>query len=224
MTAFGTSRGTPSSCLTARAARSRPQIFPWAHQSPSMVSPIRSRKRRRSKMSRSTCNEGNQPMPRPLQLGNPDSGATFAVDDVRALAFGDPAERAAGRAINLHVLYSSHTSADLFTEDAFKDAFAKRRSLWDFRAFLPIADEEPVTLGEGNTPLLPIPTSQGTLYLKNESVNPTWSHKDRAMTVAVTVARSLGFHTVVGASTGNAGAALAAYAARAGMRCIMFTG
>jgi threonine synthase len=163
-------------------------------------------------------------MPRPPQLGNPDSGATFAVDDIRALAFGDPAERAAGRAINLQVVYSSHPSTELFTADAFKDAFAKRRSLWDFRALLPIADEEPVTLGEGNTPLLPIPTTQGALYLKNESVNPTWSHKDRAMTVAVTVARSLGFHTVVGASTGNAGAALAAYAARAGMRCIMFTG
>ena len=62
------------------------------------------------------------------------------------------------------------------------------------------------------------------LWLKDESRNPTWSHKDRAMTVAVTAAQAMGHRTVVGASTGNAGASLAAYAARAGMHCVMFTG
>jgi threonine synthase len=160
-------------------------------------------------------------MPVPLHLVSPESGESYPLADVRLLAFGDPSARAVGRAVNLEVAYGD----GVFTERAFADAFARRRGLWDFHALLPVAPEtEPVALGEGNTPLLPVPTPQGTLYLKNESVNPTWSHKDRAMTVAVTVARQLGFRTVVGASTGNAGAALAAYAARAGLRCVMFTG
>src|SRR5690349_2608454 len=116
-------------------------------------------------------------MPAPLHLISPESGTTYPLNDVRLLAFGDPAARAAGRAINLEVVYS----AGVFTERAFADAFAKRRGLWDFHALLPVGVETgPVALGEGNTPLLPIPTPQGTLYLKNESVNPTWSHKDRA--------------------------------------------
>lgn len=160
-------------------------------------------------------------MPVPLHLVSPESGTTYPLDNVRLLAFGDPAARAAGRAVNLEIAYGDGT----FTERAFTDAFAKRRGLWDFHALLPVsAEAEPVTLGEGCTPLLPIPTPLGTLYLKNESVNPTWSHKDRAITVAATVAKQMGFRTVVGASTGNAGAALAAYAARAGLRCVMFTG
>lgn len=160
-------------------------------------------------------------MPAPLHLVSPESGAAYPPDDARLLAFGDPAARAAGRAINLAVAYPD----GVFTRAAFADAFAMRRGLWDFRALLPVdAATEPVSLGEGNTPLLPVPARHAPLYLKNESVNPTWSHKDRAMTVAVTIARRYGFRTVVGASTGNAGASLAAYAARAGMRCVLFTG
>lgn len=160
-------------------------------------------------------------MPAPLHLVGPESGAVYSLDDARRLAFGDPVAHAAGRAVNLDIAYPKGT----FHRTAITDAFAARRGLWDFRALLPVDDETaPVSIGEGNTPLLPIPTPHGTLYVKNESVNPTWSHKDRAMTVAVTVARRLGFRTVVGASTGNAGAALAAYAARAGLRCVLFTG
>lgn len=160
-------------------------------------------------------------MPAPLHLVSPESGATYPLDDVCLLAFGDPVARAAGRAINLDVAYPD----GVFTRAAITAAFATLHGLWDFRALLPVdAETDPVSIGEGNTPLLPVPAPRGTLYVKNESVNPTWSHKDRAMTVAVTVAKQLGFRTVVGASTGNAGAALAAYAARAGMRCVMFTG
>lgn len=159
-------------------------------------------------------------MPQPLHLTSTETDATFPLDDVRALAFGDPVARLDGRAVNLRAVYPDGT----FTRTAFEDAFARRRGLWDFQAVLPVAPEtEPVSIGEGNTPLISIP-SDGTLYLKDESRNATWSHKDRAMTVAVTVAKELGFRTVVGASTGNAGAALAAYAARAGLHCVMFTG
>lgn len=160
-------------------------------------------------------------MPTPLHLASPESGQTFPLDDVRLLAFGDPDSRAAGKYVNLVPVYPNGT----FTRAAFEAALQRRQGFWDFRALLPVAPEaDPVSIGEGNTPLIGIPSDRGTLYLKDESRNPTWSHKDRAMTVAVTVARSLGHRTVVGASTGNAGASLAAYAARAGMHCVMFTG
>ena len=160
-------------------------------------------------------------MPVPLHLASPASGKAYPLDDVRLLAYGDPEARADGMHLNLVPIYPDGT----FTRAAFAAAFARRRDLWDFHALLPVSgDAEPVTIGEGNTPLIAIPSARGPLYLKDESRNATWSHKDRAMTVAVTVAKSRGYRTVVGASTGNAGAALAAYAARAGMHCVMFTG
>lgn len=160
-------------------------------------------------------------MPVPLHLLSPVHGKRYPRDDVRLLAYGDPDARAAGRPINLIPLYPDGT----FTRAAFASAFAQRRGLWDFHSLLPVSgDTQPVTIGEGNTPLIAIPAERGALYLKDESRNATWSHKDRAMTVAVTVAKEWGHHTVVGASTGNAGASLAAYAARAAMRCVMFTG
>ena len=160
-------------------------------------------------------------MPVPRHLISPASGKAYPLDDVRLLAYGDPDTRAEGKQINLVPVYPDGT----FTREAFAAAFTRRRDLWDFHALLPVSDEaKPVTIGEGNTPLIAIPTERGTLLLKDESRNATWSHKDRAMTVAVTVAKERGYRTVVGASTGNAGAALAAYAARAGMHCVMFTG
>ncbi len=162
-------------------------------------------------------------MPVPLHLVSPETGKVYPLDDVRLLAFGDPEARADKTHINLVPVYPEGT----FTRTAFEMAFAKRRGLWDFRALLPGGgDAEPVSIGEGNTPLIAIPTSTdgGSLLLKDESRNPTWSHKDRAMTVAVSVAKDQGHRTVVGASTGNAGASLAAYAARAGMHCVLFTG
>jgi threonine synthase len=160
-------------------------------------------------------------MPLPLHLVSPETGKTYPLDDVRLLAFGDPESRATGKQINLEPVYPE----GVFTRDAFEAAFRMRQGFWDFRALLPVSEDvAPVSIGEGNTPLIDIPTARGMLYLKDESRNPTWSHKDRAMTVAVTVAKAMGHRTVVGASTGNAGAALAAYAARAGMHCVMFTG
>ncbi|WP_019814083.1 threonine synthase [Saccharomonospora saliphila] len=80
---------------------------------------------------------------------------------------------------------------------------------------------EVVTLGEGNTPLLPAPhLSELTgcaVYLKVEGANPTGSFKDRGMTVAITHARASGLRAVICASTGNTSASAAAYASRAGL-------
>ena len=95
--------------------------------------------------------------------------------------------------------------------------------MWRYREMLPIADgEEPVSLGEGSTPLLRTPTLEAklgieTIYVKDEAQNPTGSFKARGMSVAVTVAKRLGAASFVAPSAGNAGGALAAYGARAGI-------
>jgi len=84
------------------------------------------------------------------------------------------------------------------------------------------------TLGEGATPLVELPTLAQSLgikrlWVKNEGQNPTGSHKDRMSALAVARAASLGRKTVVAASSGNAGASLAAYAAAAKMRCVIIS-
>jgi len=80
-----------------------------------------------------------------------------------------------------------------------------------------------ITLGEGNTPLMPAPQlselTGSTVYLKVEGANPTGSFKDRGMTVAITHALASGLQAVICASTGNTSASAAAYAARAGLTC-----
>jgi threonine synthase len=94
-------------------------------------------------------------------------------------------------------------------------------SMWRYRAMLPIGDdEEPVSLGEGTTPLVRLSrhaTWGDDLYVKDEAQNPTGSFKSRGMSVAVTVAKRLGVPSLVAPSAGNAGGALAAYGARAGI-------
>src|SRR5215469_15128450 len=95
-----------------------------------------------------------------------------------------------------------------------------------FAASLPeIPAEAIVTLGEGGTPLLAAPVlSEMTgcqVYLKIEGMNPTGSFKDRGMTVAVSLALAGGARTVICASTGNTSASAAAYAARAGLDCVV---
>ena len=98
--------------------------------------------------------------------------------------------------------------------------------VWRFRELLPFADDAPVvTLAEGNTPLYDAPRSAAycgldALALKHQGCNPTGSFKDTGMTTAITQAVILGAQTVACASTGNTGASLAAYAARARLRCV----
>jgi len=82
------------------------------------------------------------------------------------------------------------------------------------------------TLGEGDTPLIPLPElapglGVSQLLYKNEGQNPTGSHKDRMSGLAVARAKALGKDTVIAASSGNAGASLAAYAAAAGLNCVI---
>jgi len=101
--------------------------------------------------------------------------------------------------------------------------------VWRFRDLLPIvADmDKVVTLREGNTPLYELPRCAAEvgidwLLAKHQGLNPTGSFKDTGMTAALSVAAERGFEWVACASTGNTSAAMAAYAARAGLRSIVF--
>ncbi|HKO12811.1 MAG TPA: threonine synthase [Acidobacteriaceae bacterium] len=103
-----------------------------------------------------------------------------------------------------------------------------RSGVWRFREMLPILDslENAVTLGEGNTPLYEMPRVAARLgverlHAKHQGMNPTGSFKDTGMTVALSMAREQGFAWVACASTGNTSAAMAAYAARAGLRSLV---
>lgn len=96
----------------------------------------------------------------------------------------------------------------------------------EYKEFLPVSEKTPkLTLNEGNTPLIYLENLSKEwgveLYVKTEGTNPTGSFKDRGMVMAVAKAKEEGSDTVICASTGNTSAAAAAYAARAGMRCIV---
>jgi threonine synthase len=96
----------------------------------------------------------------------------------------------------------------------------------EYRSRLPVSDATPVvTLLEGGTPLIPAPFVSDLVnrdvYLKFEGTNPTGSFKDRGMTLAVSKALEEGATAVACASTGNTSASAAAYAARAGIGCIV---
>jgi len=97
-----------------------------------------------------------------------------------------------------------------------------------YREFLPVSPATPIiSLGEGNTPLIYSPRlservgSDCEVFVKNEGVNPTGSFKDRGMTVAVSKAMERGTDALICASTGNTSASAAAYAARAGISCVV---
>ena len=92
------------------------------------------------------------------------------------------------------------------------------RGLWRYRADLAVQGE-PVTLGEGGTPLAPFEK----FLLKLEGLSPTGSFKDRGAATAITAARAAGARTVVEDSSGNAGTAIAAYAAAAGLQAHIFS-
>jgi threonine synthase len=100
---------------------------------------------------------------------------------------------------------------------------AQHWNLWRYAPVLPLGDrEEPVTLGEGLTPLIDAPTLARQLgvrrvWVKDEGQNPTASFKARGMSAAITRARGFGVAGVVVPTAGNAGAAIAAYAAAAGL-------
>lgn len=100
--------------------------------------------------------------------------------------------------------------------------------LWRYGDLLPVDQSEGVSLGEGGSPLhrldrIGADLGLTHLYGKDETRNPTWSFKDRLACLAVSSAKKMGAKVIVSSSSGNAGAAAAAYAAKAGLRCVIFT-
>jgi len=103
----------------------------------------------------------------------------------------------------------------------------EERSVWRYRAYLPEIPESDLTsLGEGGTPLLQLERKEPNVLLKLEYVNPTGSFKDRGSTVLISyaagAAKRLGLKKAIEDSSGNAGASIAAYCARAGLQCEIF--
>jgi threonine synthase len=148
-------------------------------------------------------------------LDSPWDGTTFAKGQVLTLHAGRP----------LAVKYDLDAVRRAVRPDDFR---ARPPSLWRYRELLPLpADAEPVTLGEGMSPLLPCPRLGAimglkSLWIKDESQLPTGSFKSRGMTAAISMAKHLGIRRIALPTAGNAGGALAAYGARAGIDVVIF--
>jgi len=100
-------------------------------------------------------------------------------------------------------------------------------SLWRYRDFLPCDPDSAIDIGAGFTPLVRAKNlgrvlGLNNLWIKNDTVNPTWSFKDRVVAVAASRARELGYDKLACASTGNLANSVSAHAAAAGMEAVVF--
>ena len=118
---------------------------------------------------------------------------------------------------------------DRLSKEISRDEISSRPAgMWRWHELLPIeSPEKIVTLGEGDTPLLPLPRlseklGMTHLLVKDESLNPTGSFKARGLAAAISKAHELGIKKVIIPTAGNAGGAMAAYAARCGMKAAVF--
>lgn len=146
-------------------------------------------------------------------------GARYPADH---FAQDCPACRPVARA-NLMVVYEPHLHGP-----RAKPAADAGSGLWRYGDLLPVDRSEACSLGEGGSPLHRLDRAGGAigvanLLAKDETRNPTWSFKDRLGCIAVSSAKKIGATVVVSSSSGNAGAAVAAYATRAGLGCVIFT-
>ncbi len=138
-----------------------------------------------------------------------------------AFMYGCPRCAADGIPVNVYPVYEFDSES--FALDPATPGLFERKGM------LPLADDGPtVSLHEGRTPLVHLERTGAaiglsSLYLKDETRNPTWSYKDRLAAVATSKALADGADTVVVSTTGNHGAATAAYAAAAGLRCVALT-
>jgi len=132
-------------------------------------------------------------------------------------------------AYDFNLPYSVDEMKALFQERKTIEADLDRSGVWRFHELLPFVDDlsRVVSLVEGNTPIYTAPRSAeyaavSSLRFKHQGLNPTGSFKDNGMTTGVTQAVRIGATAVACASTGNTSASMAAYAARAGMRAVVF--
>src|SRR5271165_1765915 len=116
-------------------------------------------------------------------------------------------------------LYVRYDLAEIRREARRPSVCDVPKNMWRYAAVLP--DAEPVTLGEGFTPLLRS-RKYSNLLIKDEGLNPTGSFKARGMAAAITMLRHYGVKKIAAPSAGNAGGAMAAYAAAAGLEAYVF--
>lgn len=126
---------------------------------------------------------------------------------------------------NVRTVYDYEAIARVFSPQRLRDRPA---TMWRYHEFLPPQPENIVSLDEGFTPLIHCQNvgkkfNMPNLYVKDESLNPTWSFKDRMASATASMARQYGAQVLTAASSGNGGAAAAAYAARANMDAIILT-
>ncbi len=147
-------------------------------------------------------------MARILYLECTKCGATLSADQPRAVCPKDGG-----------VLYARYDPAALKKNFKFASLVARAPTMWRYAEVLP--DAEPVSLGEGFTPVL---TSREfpNVYIKDEGLNPTGTFKARGLSAAVTMAKAYGLKKLAIPSAGNAASALAAYCAAAGLEAHIF--
>ena len=124
----------------------------------------------------------------------------------------------------LEVVYDYATISEIISRDRITQG---PLSIWRYRDLLPTDSDDPVDIMAGYTPLIKARNlgkklGLNNLYIKNDSVNPSFSFKDRVVSVAATKAVEFGFETLACASTGNLACSVAAHAARAGIRAVVF--
>jgi threonine synthase len=132
---------------------------------------------------------------------------------------------AADKPSNLYCVYDYAAVTRVLDGGAWR---SRPHTMWRYRELLPVEHEHVASLDEGLTPLVRAERlgrgyGVGSLYLKDESRNPTWSFKDRLAAMMAAKALEFGRGVLAVASSGNAGAATAAYAARAGLDAYLFT-
>ena len=126
---------------------------------------------------------------------------------------------------NGNILYSTQVQSSEWIETITNPRTVK--GLWAYAPMLPVSPEYVISMGEGATPLVAAPRlseayGAAKLWIKNEGLNPTGTFKDRCHSIAISRAVESGAKGVILGSAGNASAAAAAYAARAGLACIVF--
>ncbi len=147
-----------------------------------------------------------------------ECAACAAEFPIGPMFHGCPACAAKGKIAPLEVAYATRATNLGLASD-------RNSGLWRWSSVLPPMQEDSrVSLGEGQTPLIPIDCRAAgvKLLLKNETANPTWSWKDRPNCISISMAREFGFRRTAAISTGNHGCAAAAYSAASNMGCFVF--
>ena len=121
--------------------------------------------------------------------------------------------------------YDLEAARSVLDRDAYRQ---RKKGMWRWHELLPVyQDRNRVSLGEGDTPLLSLPQlgrdlGLFDLYVKDESLNPTGSFKARGLAAAISKAKELGVQRLIIPTAGNAGGAMAAYAARCGIEACIY--